>query len=82
MKDRSIVPLAFLPVGRDAVIVDMVGGRGLYRKLTDLGFTKGAPLRVIQNDRGPLIVALGDSRVAIGFGMAQKVMVEEVAPRS
>ncbi|AEM79218.1 FeoA family protein [Thermoanaerobacter wiegelii] len=76
-KEGIIVPLAMLPAGKNAVIVDVVGGESIRRRLTDMGLIRGAVIRVIKNDIGPLIVALGESRMVLGFGMAQKIMVEE-----
>ncbi|HHY98210.1 MAG TPA: ferrous iron transport protein A [Firmicutes bacterium] len=75
---NGVLPLVFLPIGRGGVVKEIIGGPGLRKRLADLGFARGAVVRVIQSDRGPLIVALGDSRVALGYGMAQKVMVEEL----
>jgi len=75
------LPLAFLPAGRCAVVKEVVGGFGFRRRLAEMGLVKGAVVRVIRNDRndrGPLIIALGESRLALGFGMAQKVIVQEL----
>jgi len=77
MGTDRILPLGFLPAGRKGLVKEIAGGRGLRKRLTDLGLTRGTVVRVVQNDRGPLIVSLGESRIALGFGMAQKVMVEE-----
>jgi ferrous iron transport protein A len=76
-KEGVIVPLTMLPVGKNAVIVDVVGGEGIRRRLAEMGLIRGATIRVIKNDIGPLIIALGESRMVLGFGMAQKIMVEE-----
>lgn len=75
---NDVFPLGFLPVGQDAVVKDIIGGIGVRRRLTDLGFAKGVSVRILKNDRGPLIVALGNSRVALGFGMAQKIIVKKI----
>ncbi|SHE65242.1 ferrous iron transport protein A [Thermoanaerobacter uzonensis DSM 18761] len=77
-KKGVIVPLAMLPVGKNAVIVNVVGGEGIRRRLTELGLSRGAVIRVIKKDIGPLIIALDESRMVLGFGMAQKIMVEEI----
>jgi len=42
-----------------------------------LGFTAGAEVAVVQNyGRGPIIVAVRDTRVALGRGEAAKIQVE------
>jgi ferrous iron transport protein A len=44
-----------------------------------LGFTVGAEASVVQNfGRGPLLVLIRDTRVALGRGEALKVLVEEL----
>ncbi len=49
----------------------------MRRRLADLGLTLDMPLYVVQRDRhGPLIVAVKDTRLAIGCGMALHIMVE------
>jgi ferrous iron transport protein A len=58
----------------------MQGGHHFLSRLASLGFTPGADLRVIQNyGRGPLIVNLRDTRVALGRGEASKILVRHVA---
>jgi len=42
-----------------------------------MGLLPGVILRVVTNDTcGPFIVALGDTRLALGRGMAHRIMVE------
>jgi ferrous iron transport protein A len=56
----------------------MTGGHHFLSRLASLGFTPGADLQVVQNfGRGPIIVTLRDTRVALGRGEAQKILVEE-----
>ena len=56
------------------------GGHGVLSRLAALGFTPGARLRVIQNfGHGPILVALRDTRVALGRGEASKILVECIA---
>jgi len=76
--NSPVLPLSFLPAGRRAVVKEVVGGFGFRRRLAEMGLVKGAVVRVIRNDRGPLIIALGEARLALGFGMAQKVIVQEL----
>ncbi|MEA3375755.1 MAG: ferrous iron transport protein A [Chloroflexota bacterium] len=64
--------------GEDVRIVAIRGGQRVRRRLADLGLTSGTTLRVIQSRSwGPLIVAFrGDARLALGRGMAHKILVE------
>lgn len=77
MKSNQI-PLGFVTPGKNAVIKDIVGGYRLKKRLSDMGFVKSVNLKLLKNDHGPVIVMLGESKIAMGFGMAQKIMVEEV----
>jgi Fe2+ transport system protein FeoA len=72
-----MMPLTLASVGEDVRLVDIRGGRDLRKRLADLGFNLGMSVRVVQMDiDGPVILAVKDSRIVLGRGMAQKVMVE------
>lgn len=76
---EKVFPLGFLEVSQNAVISDLIGGKRLVQRLVEMGLIKGAQISVLQNDgEGPLIIALGEGRLAIGRGMALKIMVETV----
>ena len=65
--------------GERVRIESMQGGHEFLSRLAALGFTPGACLRVIQNfGRGPIIVSLRDTRVALGRGEARKILVGPV----
>jgi len=46
--------------------------------LTELGLTPGVEFKVIQAQGGPVLLAVRDARLALGHGMAQKILVEYV----
>lgn len=70
-------PLAMARTGEKVRIVGLGGGRNLDRRLSDLGLAVGCAIRVVQNQMtGPMIVAVHESRVGLGMGMAQKMTVE------
>jgi ferrous iron transport protein A len=52
------------------------GGKSIHRRLRELGISEGTQLRVVQNVGGPVIVLVGDSRMGIGRGVADKIQVE------
>lgn len=57
-------------------IEQMRGGHNFLSRLASLGFTPGARLRVLQNyGHGPIIVSVRDTRVALGRGEAEKILV-------
>ncbi|MBV2184772.1 MAG: ferrous iron transport protein A [Rhizobium sp.] len=72
-------PLAMARTGETVRIVGLAGGRNLDRRLSDLGLAIGCAIRVVQNQMtGPMIVAVHQSRIGLGMGMAQKMTVEPV----
>ncbi|MGB9726097.1 MAG: FeoA family protein [Fervidicoccaceae archaeon] len=70
------IPLAMLPENSEAIIVRVVGGMGVTRRLAEIGFTRGARVRVLHSGSpGPILVLIRGSRVALGRGFAMKIMV-------
>lgn len=55
------------------------GGKGIISRLAGMGIGIGQIVEVVKNEgRGPVIVKVGESKVAIGRGMASKIVVEKV----
>lgn len=69
--------LSAVKAGEVARIQKMEGGRRFLSRLASLGFTPGVQLQVVQNyGRGPIIVSLRGTRVALGRGEASRIVVE------
>jgi len=66
--------LAQLRIGETARIMAIEGGRGLRQKLFLRGLIEGKVVRVVSN-YGPMTVEVDRNTVAIGRGMAQKIIV-------
>jgi ferrous iron transport protein B len=65
-----------LKPGKKAIIRKLEGGRSVLSRLATLGFTPGADVVVLRSsERGPLLVSLRGSRVALGRGEAEHVFV-------
>jgi ferrous iron transport protein A len=77
----TLHPLDRVAAGAVAVVRELRGGSELAARLAPMGLTVGAPLQVLQNRRrGPLLVVVRDTRIALGRGEAAKILVEP-APR-
>ncbi len=72
--NNSLLPLSMAAVGQKMSLQHISAGKRLIHRLTELGLTPGVELTIIQ-DSGPLLLAVRDSRVAIGRGMASKMQV-------
>jgi len=81
-KVRTKLKLSAVRGGESALIRQLVGGQAFLSRLAPLGFILGARLRVVQNPgRGPLIVTIYNTRIALGRGEADKIVVEPLAGR-
>jgi len=63
---------------RKARIVAIQGGRGLRHNLEQMGIHPGDLISVAGSGvfRGPILVEIHGSRVALGRGVAQRILVE------
>ncbi len=73
---HNTTTLSDLAAGEMGVVHKLAGGWGFTSRLATLGFTPGAKLTMVQNfGRGPLIVNIRGTRIALGRGEAAKVVV-------
>jgi Fe2+ transport system protein FeoA len=72
--------LSQIKQGQKVYIQSLHEGNELNRRLTSLGFTPGVDVEIIQNfGRGPMIVMVRGTRVALGRGEAEKISVDRNA---
>jgi ferrous iron transport protein A len=71
------INLSDLPTDGIGTILSFSTGRLETSRLASLGFTPGAPVSMTQNfGRGPLIVTVRGTRVALGRGEARQIFVQ------
>ncbi len=70
----NVQPLIFFSKGTKGTIYDFNGGKMLSKRIYEMGLNKGQEIEIIKNDVGPLVIGLQSSRIAIGRGMAYKIM--------
>jgi ferrous iron transport protein A len=69
-------PLLLAAEGERVRVVGTGGGRGMDRKLADLGLVLGSELLIVRRTfDGAMIVARDDLRLALGAGIAHRVLV-------
>lgn len=68
-------PLMMADEGARVRIVALHGGKGSSMRLTELGLNVGSEVQVLQRQGGGLLIARGESRIALGGGMAAKILV-------
>ena len=73
--NASCFPLMMADEGVRVRVVALKGGAGLDRRMTEMGLNVGAELIVRQRQGGGMVVMRGETRFALGGGMAHKIMV-------
>jgi len=73
--------LTQLKEGEKCKVVDTHGGRGMIKKLDALGIRTGIKIIKINSQfmRGPIVVKVGNTSVAVGYGIAEKIIVEPIS---
>lgn len=73
--------LTQLKEGEKCKVIDILGGRAMIKRLDALGIRTGKEIIKInmQFFRGPVIVQIGNTQLAIGYGMAGKIIVESIS---
>jgi len=70
------IPLSMLSPGEEGKIVNILGGKGIVRRLSEMGFSIGEKIQVINSTRGPVVVKIKDSRLALGRGLAMGIIIK------
>jgi len=70
--------LAEMKTGQTGTIVGVLGGHGLIRRLDALGIRPGKKVTKMSSAlfQGPVTLRVNNTQVAVGFGMARKIIVE------
>lgn len=71
--DKGLLALNKGDVGK-VKLID--AGRGATKRLYEMGFNTGATVEIVKNDAGPVIVSLAKNKIAIGRGLAAKIILE------
>lgn len=77
MTNKNPIPITEARSGVTMQLVKIQGGKQIIRRLVELGLTPGVNLRKLQDTGGPVILAIRDSRIALGRGMAEKLFVTD-----
>lgn len=76
MSSPVVMRLAMVAAGETVCLISVEGGMGIKKRLADLGLNQGEKFSVVQSDgAGPLILAVRDSRLVLGKGVAHKIIV-------
>ena len=74
--EKKVSLLTEIPAGRTVRLVKVDAGYGLNSRLAAMGLLANVFVEVLRNDfHGQLIVRVKSTKVVLGRGMAQKVLV-------
>lgn len=78
---ENLFPLSEAKVGAKLKIEALDAGKGLNERLARLGLYLQSDMEVLQlRLGGAMVVARGDTRIALGAGMTAKIIVSEIPP--
>lgn len=69
--------LNLVPAGKEVTVISLDGGDCFMQRVASMGLRSGSRVRVLQGgvSGGPVLLAAGETRLAIGHGMAEKITV-------
>lgn len=78
MSKMRRVDLTQMKENEKGIIVELLGGCGFLRRLEVLGIRKGKEVKKIsaQLMKGPVIIQVGNTQVALGWRMAKNIIAE------
>jgi len=76
MEQKKIIPLSAIKSGQTVKLNCVEVGRGLNSRLAAMGLLPNVEITVVNNGHpGPFVVSVKGSRIMLGRGMADKIMV-------
>lgn len=78
MTERKQITVRQMRAGQSGKVANIEGGRGLVSRLNALGIRPGKRITKVSSVfmRGPVTVLVDRAQVAIGYGMAGKIIVD------
>ena len=76
MEDKQKRPLSNVKAGETVKLAAIEAGRGLNSRLASMGLVPNVEITVVNNNEpGPFVISVKNSRMMLGRGMAHKIMV-------
>jgi DtxR family Mn-dependent transcriptional regulator len=70
------IAITRLASGETGIMKSYTGGRGMLGRCLSMGFTPGSRVKMVKNfGSGPVLVKVHDTEVALGRGVAEKIVV-------
>ena len=76
MEQKRLRPLSVIKAGETVKLARIDAGHGLNSRLASMGLLPNVEITVVSHTHpGPFVIIVKDSRMMLGRGMAQKIMV-------
>ena len=78
MSEKRQITVRQMDAGQSGMVVEIVGGHGMVSRLYSLGIRPGTRITKVSSVfmRGPVTIQVSQFQVAIGYGMAGRIVVE------
>lgn len=73
--DNELFPIVSLGEGEEGIVRLVSGGEALTSRLAGMGIVPGTSIKILRNSGGLIIVLASETRVALGRGQAEKILV-------
>ena len=80
MTEKAKTSICQLRQGQSGRVVEILGGHGIAERLNSMGIRPDKNITKVSSAfmKGPVTVSVDRCQIAIGYGMAQKVIVEAI----
>jgi Fe2+ transport system protein FeoA len=76
VENKQLRPLSTVKDGEKVKLARIDAGRGLNSRLASMGLVPNVEITVVSNrQRGPFMISVKNSKMMLGRGMANKIMV-------
>jgi ferrous iron transport protein A len=78
MPKHEIISLSEMKSGQEGIVTEIIGGEDVVRRLDALGVRSGKIIKKISSSlrRGPLVFEVEKTQIAVGRGIAQKILIK------
>ena len=78
MSQKLQITVPQMEAGQRGIVIQISGGYGLVRRLEALGIRPGKRITKVSSMfmRGPVTLQVDNTQIALGFGIAKRIVVE------
>ena len=70
------ITLAYLKPNEVGIIKEITGSNDVKKRLFELGLNRGAQIKIVKNDIGPIILTMSGNKLALGRALAKEIIIQ------